>query len=98
MKAILHTKYGPPDELQLKEVEKPVPKEDELLIKIYATTVTSSDCNLRNLTFCPKMFLLPMRMQFGLIKPKINIPIIHIPIIIIVSSQKPGACKKPPVN
>ena len=72
MKAILHTKYGPPDELQLKEVEKPVPKDNEVLIKIHATTVTTSDCNMRNLTFVPKLFLLPMRMQFGIIKPKNN--------------------------
>jgi len=72
MKAILHTAYGPPDELQLQEVEKPVPKEDQVLIKIQATTVTSSDCNVRNLTFCPTLFLLPMRMQFGWRKPKVN--------------------------
>jgi NADPH:quinone reductase-like Zn-dependent oxidoreductase len=73
VKAILHTEYGPPDELQLKEVEKPVPKEDEVLIKIHATTVTTSDCNVRNLTFVPKLFLLPMRMQFGFMKPKNHI-------------------------
>jgi len=73
MKAIVHTAYGPPDELQLKEVEKPVPKEDEVRIKIHATTVTTSDCNVRNFTFVPKLFLLPMRMQFGLMKPKNNI-------------------------
>ena len=73
MKAIVHTKYGPPDELQLKEVEKPVPKANEVLIKIHATTVTTSDCNFRNLTFVPKLFVLPMRMQFGLLKPKNNI-------------------------
>ena len=73
MKAILHTKYGPADELQLKEVEKPVPKDDEILIKIRATTVTTSDCNIRNLTFVPKLFLLPMRIQFGFSKPKNNI-------------------------
>jgi NADPH:quinone reductase-like Zn-dependent oxidoreductase len=72
MKAIVHTEYGPPDELQLKEVEKPVPKEDQVLIKIRATTVRSSDCNVRNLTFCPTLFLLPMRVQFGLRKPKVN--------------------------
>jgi NADPH:quinone reductase-like Zn-dependent oxidoreductase len=73
MKAILHTRYGPPEELQLKEVEKPVPMEDEVLIKIHATTVTTTDCNLRNLTFLPKLFRLPGRMNLGFFKPKINI-------------------------
>jgi NADPH:quinone reductase-like Zn-dependent oxidoreductase len=73
MKAILHTEYGPPEELQLREIEKPVPRDNEVLIKIHATTVTSSDCNQRNLTFSPKLFLLPMRMQFGLTRPKNNL-------------------------
>ena len=73
MKAILHTKYGPPDELQLKEVEKPVPEDNEVLIKIYATTVTTSDCNVRNFTFAPKSFRFLARMIFGFRKPKINI-------------------------
>ncbi len=73
MKAILHTKYGPPDELQLKEVEKPVPKDNEVLIKIHATTVTSTDCNARNFTFVPKVFQIPARLMFGVFKPRINI-------------------------
>jgi 2-desacetyl-2-hydroxyethyl bacteriochlorophyllide A dehydrogenase len=73
VKAIVHTKYGPPDELELSEVEKPVPRENQVLIKIHASTVTTSDCNIRNLTFVPKLFLLPMRMQFGFMKPKNHI-------------------------
>jgi NADPH:quinone reductase-like Zn-dependent oxidoreductase len=73
MKVILHTKYGPPDELQLSEVDKPIPEANEVLIKIHATTVTTSDCNFRNLTFVPKLVQLPMRLQFGFRKPKYNI-------------------------
>ncbi|MCX9082580.1 MAG: NAD(P)-dependent alcohol dehydrogenase [Candidatus Methanoperedens sp.] len=73
MKAIVHTKYGPPDELQLKEVEKPIPKDNEVLIKIYATTVTTTDCNVRNFTFVPGSFRFPARMIFGFRKPRINI-------------------------
>ena len=73
MKAILHTKYGPPDVLHLGEVEKPAPRDNEVLIRIYATTVTTGDCNARNFTFAPKLFWLPARMYFGFIRPKINI-------------------------
>lgn len=73
MRAVLHTQYGHPDLLQLEEVEKPVPGDDEVLIKIHATTVTSSDCNIRNFTFTPRLFRFPMRVQFGFKEPKVNI-------------------------
>jgi len=73
MKAVLHTKYGPPDELQLGTIEKPVPKENEILVKIHAASVTTTDCNLRNFTFVPKMFMLPAKMMFGAKIPKIRV-------------------------
>jgi len=68
MKAIVWTKYGPPEGLQLKEVEKPTPKENEVLIRIYATTVTAGDCEMRSLKF-PLMLGLVMRIYVGLRKP-----------------------------
>jgi len=63
------TKYGSPDVLQLKEVEKPTPKDNEVLIKVYAATVTIADCELRSLK-TPILIRLPFRIYVGLIKPK----------------------------
>jgi len=69
MKAIVYEKYGPPDVLQLKEVEKPTPKDDEILIKIYATTVTTADSNVRGFVFVPAGLGFLPRLMFGLRKP-----------------------------
>ena len=70
MKAIIYTKYGTPDVLQVKEVEKPVPKDNEILIKVHAAEVTKSDCEMRSFNFPVMWFWLPLRIVFGLIKPK----------------------------
>jgi NADPH:quinone reductase-like Zn-dependent oxidoreductase len=71
--AIVATKYGPPDVLQLKEVEKPDPKDDEVLIRIHASTVTSGDVWIRSSTYSP-WFWLPARIMYGLTRPRKTIP------------------------
>jgi len=64
VRAVVHDRYGPPDVLRLAQVEKPVPKEDELLIRIHATTVNRSDCGWR----APHPFF--SRIFTGLLRPK----------------------------
>lgn len=70
MKAIVCTKYGPPEVLQLKEVEKPRPKNNEVLIRIYATPVTTPDRRIRGLNVPFWAARIPMRLLFGLTKPR----------------------------
>jgi NADPH:quinone reductase-like Zn-dependent oxidoreductase len=69
VKAILHSQYGPPDLLQLKDVETPTPKANEVLIAIHATTVSTGDCNVRNFTFVTKSMLPIAKLMFGIRKP-----------------------------
>jgi NADPH:quinone reductase-like Zn-dependent oxidoreductase len=69
LKAILHTQYGPPDLLQLRKVETPTPKDNEVLIAIHATTVSTGDCNVRNFTFVTKSMLPIAKLMFGIRKP-----------------------------
>ena len=69
MKAIIWTKYGSPDGLQLCEVAKPVPRDDEVLIRIHAATVTAGDCELRSSRF-PFWLWLPLRLVIGFRRPK----------------------------
>lgn len=69
MKAIVYTKYGPPEVLQLVEVEKPTPKDNEIRVKVVATTVTVADFRTRSFTV-PRAFWLPARIALGFRKPK----------------------------
>jgi NADPH:quinone reductase-like Zn-dependent oxidoreductase len=64
MRAVIHDKYGPPEVLRLEEVEQPVPKDDEVLVKIHATTVNRTDCGLRS----AELFI--TRFFTGLLRPK----------------------------
>lgn len=66
MKAVVYTKYGPPEVLQVNEVEKPTPRDNEVLIRVYATTVTATECTFRKgEPFFSRLFT-------GLTKPKIT--------------------------
>jgi 2-desacetyl-2-hydroxyethyl bacteriochlorophyllide A dehydrogenase len=74
MKAIIWTNYGPPEVLQLKEVEAPTPRDNEVRIRIHATTVTAGDCELRALKL-PFYLSLPMRLYVGFTRPtRVTIP------------------------
>lgn len=69
MKAILYQQYGPPDVLQMADIAKPIPKPNEILIKTYATTVTSGDWRVRSLTV-PAGFGWITRLVFGVSRPR----------------------------
>jgi NADPH:quinone reductase-like Zn-dependent oxidoreductase len=73
MKAVLCKAYGPPEVLEVREVEKPLPGKDDVLIKIYVSTVTMGDCELRTLTL-PLWTRIPVRLYMGYRKPKRFIP------------------------
>jgi NADPH:quinone reductase-like Zn-dependent oxidoreductase len=69
MKAIVATQYGGPEVLQLKEIEKPTPKANEILIKVHATTVTAADFRMRSFTV-PAPLWIPARLALGITKPR----------------------------
>ncbi|MEF2093332.1 NAD(P)-dependent alcohol dehydrogenase [Bacillus sp. CFBP9009] len=72
MKAMVCTKYGSPDVLELKEVAKPTPKDNEVLVKVHAATVASGDIRVRSFK-SPFLLWLPMRIFLGLRKPRKSI-------------------------
>ena len=69
MKAIVWTKYGPPEVLQLEEVKKPIPRDNEILIRIHAANVFPGDCEMRGFKMHPSMWL-PIRLMLGITRPR----------------------------
>jgi NADPH:quinone reductase-like Zn-dependent oxidoreductase len=69
VKASLHTQYGSPDLLEYKEVDKPVPRDNEVLVAIHATTVSTGDCNMRNFTFVTSSMRPMAKLMFGVGRP-----------------------------
>jgi NADPH:quinone reductase-like Zn-dependent oxidoreductase len=69
MKAVVCTRYGPPEVLELREVDRPVPKDDEILVRVHATTAARGDCELRSLKL-PLLLQIPVRVGFGFRGPR----------------------------
>jgi NADPH:quinone reductase-like Zn-dependent oxidoreductase len=67
--AIIHTKYGPPEVLQRKEIPRPNPRDNEVLVKVHATTVTIGDCRMRSFTVPPEQWLFA-RLYLGIFHPR----------------------------
>ena len=70
MKAIVYREYGSPEVLRVEELETPVPKDDEVLIKVHSAEVTKGDCEMRSFNFAVNWFWLPLRIGFGIFKPR----------------------------
>ena len=70
MKAIVYTKYGAADVLHLQQMAIPVPDDNEIRIRVHAVEATKADCEMRSFKFAVKWFWLPLRLAFGIIRPK----------------------------
>ena len=70
MKVISYSKYGPPEVLRLTNVEKPMPADDEVLIRVRAAEATKADCEMRSFNFAVKWFWLPLRIGWGIRRPR----------------------------
>ena len=70
MKAITHARYGPPEVLSLADVSTPLPKDDEVLIRVRAAEATKADCEMRSFRFSVRWFWLPLRLALGVRRPR----------------------------
>ncbi len=72
MKAIVYTRYGPPDVLEIKDVDQPVPGDDEVLVRVRAATVATGDSEMRSFRFAAWLWL-PLRIMMGVFRPRFRI-------------------------
>jgi NADPH:quinone reductase-like Zn-dependent oxidoreductase len=70
MKAITYSEYGPADVLHVSNVPRPVPKDDEVLIRVFAAEATKADCEMRSFRYAIKWFWLPLRLALGVTRPR----------------------------
>lgn len=70
MKAVIYARYGPPEVLQLVDLSTPVPKDDEVLIRVRAAEATKADCEMRSFRFSVRWFWLPLRLALGVTRPR----------------------------
>lgn len=70
MKAITYSEYGPAEVLELEELPKPVPRDDEILIRLCAAEATKADCEMRSFRYSVKWFWLPLRLALGVRRPR----------------------------
>ena len=73
MKAYVYDRFGPPEVLHINEIDKPAPRDDEVLIKVKATTVNAADCNLRGMTFIPPGLGFLAKIMLGFNKTKVSV-------------------------
>lgn len=73
MKAITYARYGPPEVLEIKDVAKPSPQKGEVLIRVRAAEVTKADCEMRSFRFAVSWFWLPLRIAWGILRPRLRI-------------------------
>lgn len=70
MKAVTYAAYGSPSVLAIREIDRPSPKPDELLVRVHAAEVTKGDCELRSFRFPVRWFALPLRLAWGIRSPR----------------------------
>lgn len=70
MKAVVYSRYGPPEVLSVEEVERPAPGDGDVLVEVRAAEATKADCELRSFRFAVKWFWLPLRLVFGIFRPR----------------------------